>query len=280
MTKLKAKLWGAAGGGGFGESHSDLGGPGGFTDITNCNVTPADIIIVQVGQGGWHTNGSNGPLSSTRPYPWGGRPSPRGSYNTGYGGGRSALFKSNTVSAINCLAVAGGGGGAGGKGWSGSWPNNANKGGAGGGTEGRPGWRLDSGSAAINTNTGGTQSGIGTNGWGVSGAGVEATQFKGGDNANPEGTYPGHGGNTGGGGGDGWYGGRASNYAHSGAGGGSGYINATYATGTLNDSGDGGSTEGSGPSNPPGTSDTYYGSSAGVAVNNGTGGNGRVVIIY
>lgn len=281
VTTVEMYLWGAAGGGGAGEGYSDKGGPGGAAIISACTVTPGDTLKVQVGQGGWHTNGTNGPLGTSRPYPWGGRPSPRGSYNTGYGGGRSAVFKSNAVSAANCLAVAGGGGGSGGLGWSGTLGGKSFCGGPGGGTTGQPGHFLEGGNqSGVDDNTGGTQTGIGTRGRGVSGAGVEAAQFKGGDNANPEGTYSGHGGNTGGGGGDGWYGGRATNWSHSGGGGGSGYVNPTYATGTLYSTGTGHVNSADSPSQPPQTSNTYYGSSAGVSVENGTGNNGRVVIVY
>jgi hypothetical protein len=281
VTTVEMYLWGAAGGGGAGEGYNDKGGPGGATIVSACTVTPGDTLKVQVGQGGGMSNGSNGPLGSSRPYPWGGRPSPRNGYNTGYGGGRSAVFKSNAVSAANCLAVAGGGGGSGGLGWSGTLGGKSFCGGPGGGTEGQPGHYLDGGNVnGVDNNTGGTQTGIGTRGRGVSGGGVEAAQFKGGDNANPEGTYSGHGGNTGGGGGDGWYGGRGTNWSHSGGGGGSGYVNPTLATGITYATGIGHTNSVDSPSQPPQTSNTYYGGSAGVSVENGTGNNGRVVIVY
>jgi hypothetical protein len=281
IDTVEMYLWGAAGGGGRGEGYNDKGGPGGATIVSACTVTPGDTLKVQVGQGGWNTGGTNGPLSSSRPYPWGGRPSPRNGYNTGYGGGRSAVFKSNSASASNCLAVAGGGGGSGGLGWSGTLGGRSFCGGPGGGLEGGDGHFLNVNQYGTSTNTGGTQTRIGTSGWGVSGAGVEAAQFKGGDNANPEGTYAGHGGNTGGAGGDGWYGGRAAPYAHSGGGGGSGYVNGSYATGTTYATSDTGHVNSAdSPTNPPQISNTYYGGNAGMAVENGTGNNGRVVIVY
>ena len=280
VSIVEMYLWGAAGGGGHGEGYSDKGGPGGAAIISSCTVTPGDVLKVQVGQGGWNSGGTNGPLGTSRAYPWGGRPSPRNNYNTGYGGGRSAVFKSNTQSSANCLAVAGGGGGSGGLGWSGTLGGKSFCGGPGGGTNGQPGHFLNVTTAGLDSNTAGTQSSIGSSGLGVNGAGVEAAQFKGGDAANPEGTYSGHGGNTQGGGGDGWYGGRASSYAHSGGGGGSGYINPTYATGTLYSSSTGHTNSADSPADPPQTGNAYYGSSAGRAVENGTGNNGRVVIVY
>ena len=283
VTTVEMYLWGAAGGGGNGEGYSDKGGPGGATIVSACTVTPGDTLKVQVGQGGWNSGGTNGPLSTSRPYPWGGRPSPRSGYSPAYGGGRSAVFKSNTVSAANCLAVAGGGGGSGGLGWAGTLSQYSFCGGSGGGETGNSGHYVNNGDQwGTETETGGTQTRIGNaSSYGaISGGGVEAAQFKGGDNANPEGTYSSHGGNTGGGGGDGWYGGKASRYAHSGGGGGSGYVNPTFATGLTYATAQTHVNRGDAPSNPPQTGNTYYGGSAGVAVDNGTGNNGRVVIVY
>ena len=268
LTIANAYLWGGAGGGASAEGYSDSGGAGGYATGT-ISLSGISTLLVQVGSGGGRGTSSR----PARAYPNGGLNSIRNSYTSGAGGGRSAIFNGNTVSASSAILVAGGGGGASGHGGGGPAASYNMGGGSGGGTNGAGGMGYTQ--ANVEKTNYGTQSAAGTS---SSGAGREAAQFQGADAGN--GTLWDSGGwNAAGGGGDGWYGGGVINNEHCGGSGGSGYANVSLVSNstlsvTAQTSGKKSTV------NPPQNTSTYYSAGIGVGSANGDGGNGRVVIVY
>ncbi len=302
ITKLKAKIWGAAGGEyNAGTNLTNSGGAGGYTETT-FNVLNGETTLTVIVGGGLVGNNMSA-------YGGGG-----GGVNGGTGGGGCSAILSGNISspfiqqttglsstfvpqanllslsgAIGVIAVAGGGGGAG---W---YTVNNQVGGNGGGLIGRNG-------SGYTTTIGGTQSSS-TNGNNTAGAG----KFKGGYIV----TNNSQGGSGGGGGG--WYGGGAaqgnSGDNASGAGGSGfiGYVDGSTSAVLSPNQGDGFSyidsitrTNGSrtyssskclvsaaGTFTPPNNTDSDYVSDVGVATyypgNDGTSkssGHGLVVISY
>jgi hypothetical protein len=265
---VQCYMWGAAGGGAYGEGFTDPGGAGGYS-YASVLVGNKSSLIVQVGGGGGRSSDSFRPA---RAYPAGGLPSIRSSYGSGGGGGRSALFF-NSVTASNALLIAGGGGG--GAGHGGGPTNRGSQGGAGGGTNGESGYS----SYVTPTPNGASQTAAGTQGNKPGYNGLSPGQLQGGDAG--DGTIWSTGWNQAGGGGDGWWGGGAINDQHVGGGGGSGYYNPAHTIGGVLSSN---------PSNtnapniasllPPETTSQFYTTGIGRGNNNAAGGNGKVVIIY
>ncbi len=266
LTSLMVKMWGAGGGGSFGEGRSFAGGPGGYTyGVINTNTMKGQALTVRVGQGGPQAVGTGQPSPA---YPNGGRSGRRSSYNCGYGGGRSEIM----FGSIDLL-VAGAGGGAAGTGGSSDTPTS---GGPGGGTTGGFGWYGYQGGTQYG-GQGGTQSAGGANGAAVSAAITYNAGYKQGGSTDNSLAWDSGGPNAQGGGGDGYYGGGIGS-PHSGGGGGSSYANSTYVSDASlqRTAGDGSANN----TNPPNTGDAQYNGSAGKTGNNSAGNNGYVVLIY
>lgn len=90
---LEVELFGAAGGGSYGEGVAGTGGCGGYA-YGLVSVTPGMAITVQVGQGGGRRGSST---LVPRAYPAGGVAPYRSSYTTGQGGGRSAILGASVI---------------------------------------------------------------------------------------------------------------------------------------------------------------------------------------
>lgn len=266
LTSLMVKMWGAGGGGSYGESRSFAGGPGGYTyGVINTNTMKGQALTVRVGQGGPQAINTGQPAPA---YPNGGRSGRRSSYNNGYGGGRSEIV----FGSIDLL-VAGAGGGAAGTGGSSDTPTS---GGPGGGTTGGFGWYGYQGGTQYG-GQGGTQSAGGANGAAVSSSITYNAGYKQGGSTDNSLAWDSGGPNAQGGGGDGYYGGGIGS-PHSGGGGGSSYANSTYVSDASlqRTAGDGSANN----TNPPNTGDAQYNGSAGKTANNSAGNNGYVVLIY
>jgi hypothetical protein len=266
LTTLTVKMWGAGGGGSYGEGRSFAGGPGGYTyGVITTTAMRGQNLTVRVGQGGPQSLNGDQPAAA---YPNGGRSGRRGSYNSGYGGGRSEIMFGSTD-----LLVAGAGGGAGGTGGNSGTPTS---GGPGGGTTGGYGWYGYSGNTSYG-GQGGTQSAGGANGSDVSSSITAQPGYKQGGSTNNDTTWNSGGPNAQGGGGDGYYGGGIAS-PHSGGGGGSSYANSTYVSNAdlQRTAGDGSANN----TNPPNTGDAQYNGSAGKTGDNSPGNNGYVVLIY
>ena len=257
VQSIECWMWGAAGGGSYGEGFSDPGGPGGFASGI-INVSSMSSLVVQVGQGGIYSS------RSPRPYPAGGLQAVRSSYASGSGGGRSAVFN-GSVSAANALLIAGGGGGGAGHGGGSSYAGQGGHGGGGGGTTSGSGWSTYQSESQNNANQSGSS------------GGSLGFQLQGADAG--DGTPWPSGWNQSGGGGDGWYGGGAVDSKHQGAGGGSGYYHPSYCSSPVLATG---STTNGRVSNtyPPQTTHGYYSTGIGVGNAASNGGNGKVVIKY
>ena len=293
VTSITIKVWGAGGGGAGSIYTGDQGGPGGgggFAQAT-LTVTPAEELIVYIGDGG-----ALGTITSAL---------------GGGGGGLTGVFRSETPLII---AGAGGGGGSGADGTGGA--EDGGPGGGGGGDTGLDGVSA-SASGGGNGGTGGSQSDGGLGGTGTTGTdggkGDTGGTYNGGAGANVAGgtgggavggsLYGGHSGagsvtsadsGGGGGGGTGYHGGgggeagvdSTGGEAGGGGGGGSAYVSGTATTSTQGGSGNGGSTGGTTGGTVANSSDADYVASAGVGGNSGNNGNGiagnpgRVVIIY
>ena len=256
ITKVRATMWGAGGGGGTagGWSYGAPGGAGGYsTGIITVN--PSDTLYIVVGGGG-QVN------SSTSAYGGGGIANRSGSdnrYGSG-GGGYSGVFTASTPSQVAALIIAGGGGGGGS-----SRAGTSNQGGAGGGTTGEDGYSPYDSKTGYR-GRGGTQSA----------AGADASC----DSANASGFQAALLGGTcrvngyGGAGGGGYWGGSAGGYSESntmgGGGGGSGYLHPTLvASGTLT----------VGSATTPANSADALRQNAGNAGAVGTAGSNGIVII-
>lgn len=110
ITSIKAKLWGAGGGG----HNNAAGGPGGYTEGVIA-VTPGTTLKIVVGQSGPGFSSVSGAGYSAAAYGFGGRGYCFGATNDNdqawSGGGLSGIF-TTSVSKANALFIAGGGGGA------------------------------------------------------------------------------------------------------------------------------------------------------------------------
>lgn len=266
LSAITVKMWGAGGGGSYGEGYSFAGGPGGYTyGVLNTTAMRGQNLTIKVGQGGPRAVGTGQPAAA---WPNGGRSGRRSNYNCGYGGGRSEVRWASTD-----LMVAGAGGGAAGTGGSSSTPTS---GGPGGGTTAGFGWygyqgRTDAGGQ------GGTQSAGGANGVFVATNITAQPGYKQGGSTDNSTAWDNGGPNAQGGGGDGYYGGGIGS-PHSGGGGGSSYANASYVTSAdlQRTAADGSANN----TNPPATGDSHYNGSAGKTGNNADGNSGYVVFIY
>ncbi|UEM08056.1 hypothetical protein JL101_035995 (plasmid) [Skermanella rosea] len=104
---MRAKLWGAGGGGGFNGSYN--GGGGAFAQ-GDFSVRAGDTIMMQVGRGGLsflNSNDTAAELSLT-----GGQPGRTTTTSASFGGGLVALWRKSALGDITLLLVAGSGGGA------------------------------------------------------------------------------------------------------------------------------------------------------------------------
>lgn len=235
LTSINIYMWGGGGGGGFEGTSACYGGAGAYLQGT-LTVTASTAYTIIVGGGGGYND-------FTATYGGGGW----GGWNSGDGGGRSAIIRSGT----ELVTVAGGGGAS-------YWAYDA----MGGCGDSVTGTGESGGIPASVGGTGGTQSSGGVHA--VNGGSNGGLHY--GGNATP--------GYDGGGGGSGYYGGGAGGFYeyHSGGGGGSSYTN-NVASLVASNSPD--------RHSAPGSSSPYY--SSGVAVgayNAQRGGDGRVVITY
>ena len=271
VSFINAYAWAGAGGGANAEGYSDSGGAGGYSQA-RLYVTAGNTLTIQVGQGG----GQGSTVRPSRAYPNGGLNSLRGSYTSGSGGGRSAIFTgTGSISTDNVLLIAGAGGGASAHGGGGPAAGSNMSGGSGGGLiAGGPGGYNNAN--VERTQFAGTQSsgGLNINTGSNRPKGRDAGQFQGADAGDGQGWSTGF--NAAGGGGDGWYGGGVIDDDHSGGGGGSGYVGAEggWLEKTAFTSGKKSTNQ------PPHTSNPAYSSGVAVGNANATGGNGRVVITY
>jgi len=255
VTTVRAKIWGAGGGGGYagGWALGFAGGGGGYVtgDIT---VSPGQVLNIVAGCGGINGSASLGVASA---WPNGGLACISSSdcrYGGG-GGGFSGIYNASSVYYL--MAGAGGGGGS-------SRAANGQQGGAGGGDLGANGssYTTASGGGGGDTWSGGGAGGTGTY------AGTAGGSQAGGHNG--VNSY-------GGGGGSGWYGGGGGGYLEpndmGGGGGGSSYFANGAAIGVTNASTVGGSgvTQG----NSTDSDNGGYGAGGGVNV---AGTSGKVVI--
>lgn len=262
VTSLDVKAWGAGGGGG--RVDSVVGGAGGFTR-GRLAVTPGDVLVVVVGEGGTRITAGTSAAGG------------------GEGGGYSGVF-AGTPSQATARFVAGGGGG-------GGYYNDAtwgSSGGNGGGGVGGDGGVVGSSYYDSRGRGGGPSAGgaggcytsgwCGTNGAALqggrggiySGASVSAGSFGGGGGTGG-GSY-----DSGGGGGGYWGGGGGANNAPLGGGGGSGFAGGAGVTNGM-------TLRAATPGIPDGIGDPDYASGiafGGYAATlaNVHGGNGRVVI--
>ena len=257
VQRIFADMWGGAGGGGSGESYSDSGGAGGFAS-GNINIFGMSTLIFQVGQGGGKTGTSGG--STGTAYPNGGaNTAGRTNYNSGGGGGYTGIFN-GSVSQANCLLLAGGGGGAGGHGGGTGTSGNSGSGGNGGGlfsgtndTSGA-GYAGYSGGRTSNAGDPSLNSG---NGYALSAGGSGSDQ---------------------GAGGSGYWGGKGGT-SHGGGGAGEGFTHASLVQ-SATQSATGSHSGKQGSINPPQTGNSFYASGIARGNQNGTGGNGKLVIQY
>lgn len=275
ITSISVKIWGAGGGGNGGGNteNGGSGGAGGFVSGTY-TTTGGTTLTITVGGGGSSNRGGTQGNAGAVAYGGGGRGFQGGPYNSGSGGGRSAISLGS-----NYIAVAGGGGGGGGWGYS-STLTYRPAGGPGGQTA-VAGNGLDGSLTVPSPSAGGTRgSGGGTGGRGSSLAysgGAGAADGIGG-NGNGTGNYRGGGGGGGYFGGGGGGGGAATHVG--GGGGGSSFVGGTGFTGT-NTPGTVTTRLGSNP--PPNNSDTDY--VPGVGIGGGAngfndGGNGLIIISW
>ncbi len=219
VTSVRVKMWGAGGGGGNkGSWHFGFpGGGGGFTEA-DIAVTPGQLLVVVVGQGG------NSGLVGNQAYNYGGGGPNCGGTDCQYGGqggGRSAIK-------IGTEDIVTGGGGGGGS------TNNSNAdatGGAGGGLTGVSGI---SASNNAHAGKGGTQVAGGAAGSGSNVGATAGIKYLGG---RPNTPY-----SYGGSGGGGYYGGGGGAYTNiymGGGGGGSSYIGGPGVSNGVTKSGQG-----------------------------------------
>jgi len=202
-----SSLWGAGGGGGYYNDSFNQRGNGGGGGFTKAQVLFRAGVTYYLVIGGGGKKGKNTPTGAVS---LGGTPGNGGnsgqrnvSHGAAGGGGYTGVFKTS-VTQGNSVLIAGGGGG--GIGYPGAYA------GAGGGSTGQD--------AEQTTNTGGTQSGGGSDYWSASGQTGLGTALQGG--LGYQGTVSNQG-DPGGGGGGGYYGGSNSGSSRAG-GGGSGYI--------------------------------------------------------
>jgi len=257
VTEITVKAWGA-GGASVLDAYEHKGGGSGAYSEAKISVSPGQILVIAVGEGGKH--GDQDDFGGDGGWPGGGYGT-YGSFSGGGGGGYSGIFLGSR-SQSNALIIAGGGGGG----------AATTYGGAGGGIEGNNGgdrW-YDTGGY------GGTQTGGGA---GMpDGADGSALQGGNGDlrgsQINNGNTY------SAGGGGGGYYGGEGGQAYGGGGGGGSGYISPSLVIGsgtlTLGNNGE----EETGGS-APNTLDTCYIAGIGDGSNNDDdAGNGLIIIKY
>lgn len=280
-SKVRARVWGAGGGGSQpgGWGSESIGGSGGFsTGIVSLAEGTSKIIVGEGGNGntarfvfgGGRSAQPNGGESDNRYSACGGGFSgilsgsgvvhdSTPSVNNNY---RTALLQARSI------IIAGGGGGGGNR--SGGTVNNF-IGGHGGGSSGTGGMV----NGSIQSATAGTQTSAGSNSFGDQWGGRIAAAFMGGSSGSGQG--------YGAGGGGGYFGGSSgenSSYM-SGGGGGSGFIHPTLVT-------SGSTSAGSSQTSPGGVGTTGYvsgvgyggntGSSGSNSWNGGAGGNGLVIL--
>jgi hypothetical protein len=264
-TEITVKAWGAGGGGVY-FTPDNYGGGGGFSQAT-LTVTPGETLNIRVGQGGLGTLEYTQYCSECSVWPWriAGGGARGGSYGVGSGGGGSFVFRGKDV-----LIAAGGGGG-------GGFYSNM-PGGAGGGSEGSQGLPIN-GLDGSKGGGGGTQYSGGTAGFGDGAtAGQSLKGGKGGDPTYSEGDAYG----AGGGGGGGYFGGGGGSgfvlmkpFLSGGGGGGSGFVSGSQ-TSLIGGSGREAANQ----------KDSDYQSGIGMggisydSSQNGSGGDGLVVIQY
>lgn len=121
VTSMFVELYGAGGGGGGSDSQAGYDGSAGGYVSGNISVTPGDVIIVGVGQGGrpgldngQRYGGGEGGTGLNGEYAGGtgGNPGPGGYSGAGGGGGGASVVLVNTT--LVAAAAGGGGGGGGG----------------------------------------------------------------------------------------------------------------------------------------------------------------------
>ena len=209
-VKLKAFIWGQAGG-------VSYGGLGGYSYGT-FNLSQGDTLHMVLNYGGGPT-----------------RPGSGSGLNRGEnGGGLAGIFSSSTINQANALLIAGGGGG-------GAPPvggSGSATGGAGGGPSGGGGGNSPDSVTGSTGGGGGSQSGGGGAGGGSGTAATPGSALQGGTGGQGSGSFPNWSG--GGGGGGGYYGGGgggggddygSGTRAASGGGGGSGYVHSSVING-------------------------------------------------
>lgn len=282
-SKLKIKVWGAAGGSTmaseYGKGGDNLGGPGGYSygEIPQGNIPTGTTLTVVVGGGGLLGSGPGA-------YGGGGRrdgdqPSSdyfidNGQSNTSMGGGTRGGGESAIRLNNNDIIVAGGGGGVGTQ--TITIPCN---GGAGGGTSGESGDGKDYWGGASGTN--GTQTGPGSNDndaiYNVPQTAESTSQGardQGGTALAPSGGASGWTPQANGSGGGGYYGGGAGAIAGQGpGGGGSGFIDSNYIT-------NGSMIAGTNGGMPGNSSDTDRPNGIGESVTRAKGNNGAIIISW
>lgn len=275
INSIQVKIW-AAGGGGNGGGNTENGGSGGAGGYVSgtYSTSGGSILTLIVGGGGSSNRGGTQGNAGSAAYGSGGRGFQGGPYNSGSGGGRSAI-----LSGSDYIAIAGGGGGGGGWGYSSALTHRPS--GGPGGQTAVTGNGQDGAQTAPSPTAGGTRgssSGTGGRGSSLVYSGVAGTAAGIGGNGNGATNYRGGGGGGGYFGGGGGGGGGATHVG--GGGGGSSYISGTGFTGT-NTPGVLTSRMGSNP--PPNTSDTDY--IPGVGVGGGAngfndGGSGLIIISW
>ncbi len=275
LTKVFAKVWGAAGGAGQSATPGGKGGAGGFSRA-NISVTPGQNLAIVVGAGG--TRNDSG-VTNTLIY--GHKTAPTGRFggqgaSGGAGGGLSGIFN-GTFTFANSLLISGAGGGG-----SAYQSGTLGRGGHGGGAnsnggDGDPQAATGTANGRGGTLTAGGKTGAfyfkSTNGNGQGNDSIDGGQLYGGHAS----TYSSW--TEGGGGGSGYYGGGPGNHDSEGGnwgngGGGSGYANLTFCSSVESYS----ATKDTLASQA--TSDPHYVSGIGASVTGSTGGNGRVVLVY
>jgi hypothetical protein len=283
VTTATAFVWGA-GGGTTQSRNGTFGGAGGFA-AGRFNVSAGQTYRIQVGGGGNFSANA----ATAGGFAGGGAGGAPFSGNQGScsGGGYSGVFLSN-VAAGNAVIIAGGGGGGAGNGNLGAI-NGQNMGqtgfgGAGGGMTGQNAvgaYASNASGYGGTQNTGGSRN-ANTNG--AAGIPTSGSQLQGGTggqfiSANNH--------TAGGGGGGGWYGGGGGRGGEGGitagdsGGGGSGYLAAGVIGVTRTGQGAGQFNTTDGRPSAAETSSAYWNTNVGAGgIVGGSGGNGRVVIVY
>jgi len=285
VKTIKARCWGAAGGGGTlggdnASSNGGVGGAGGYS-YAEIPVNTGDTLLIVVGQGGRYS--ASGTILTTYGHATTPSRAAGDGASGGCGGGLSGIFRQNSFTQANGLLIAGGGGGGSGYGIYSPATSVHIRGGGGGGAnlsgedgDPQPNGFLAYGRAGTTTAGGAPGSDFFRDSRGST-TSLNNDSFAGGA------LYGGSAASAsawteGGGGGAGYWGGGPGNHDNEGGMWGNGAGGSGYAINTARNVI--GYSASKSTISPNATSDPYYVSGIGTPVAGTTGNNGRVVFVY